>query len=214
MVNDRLAAGGPRVVRLAVANLANNLAADAAFTAAYQATIPGYRTGQFYGPIGASTSTRSFSANQLRVVPFRVRSSQLFDRISIETTTAGGAGTLYRLGVFASHTDGFPGAVLLDAGTVAGDAAPAPQTITISLTLTPGVYWLGVAAQSVAGSPVLRGLSGGDTSGVNLAQPQSGVHTGVTTSFLFTAAGAFTSLATVVPGDRSALGPVILLRAG
>jgi hypothetical protein len=74
------------------------------------------------------------------------------DRIGTETTVAGTSGAVIRLGIHNSASDGRPGTLLLDAGTVDATVTPALLEKTISQQLTPGVYWLASAVQGGAGT--------------------------------------------------------------
>ena len=182
---------------------------------AQAAVVPGgYLSGQYYGPVGSSNATRSYTADgQLRIVPYYVRSAATFDRFAIETTAAGSAGTAYRLGIWNHDaTRGLPGTLLLDAGTVVGDAAAGAQAKTISQALTVGWVWLGVAVQSFGGSPIVRGVQNGISPFMDLTQ-SSGTSMNGTASLLYTGkTGAFGTLASDTPAT-STVGPAIALRA-
>ena len=185
-------------------------AAQTALSGVFEALAPGHAAGQYYGPNGSVTATRSYGANELRLTPYRVRSSQTFDRFAIEVTTAGGAGTVFRLGIWNHNSaTGRPGTLLLDAGTVAGDSAAGVEK-TISQLLSPGWYWLGSAAQVHSGSPVLRAYAGGDP------LIASAVATGTSLplcSYVVTGiSGAFATLVGAGFGT-STVAPVHLLRA-
>lgn len=82
-----------------------------------------------------------------RAHPWIVRRSVTLVRIGVEITTAGEAGSLVRLGVYADNGSAYPGALLFDAGTVSGATVAFPE-ITISQTLSPGIYWVAAANQS------------------------------------------------------------------
>jgi hypothetical protein len=107
-------------------------------------------SGQYYHPVSAGSSgTSSTLANgSLRVAPFFVPNSVTLSRIGAEITSAGDAGCKLRLGIYADDGTGYPGALVLDAGTIAGDSV-AVQEITISQALSPGLYWIGGAVQLV-----------------------------------------------------------------
>jgi hypothetical protein len=93
-------------------------------------------------------STAALSRDIIRLTPFIVSENESFDRISMEISGAGTAGSLVRLGIYNS-SGGYPTTNLLNAGTILGDSAT-NQTITISQALTPGVYWLAYIHNSVA----------------------------------------------------------------
>lgn len=194
-----------------VTEAAARAAADLLLTPARQ----GYRTGSWYGPSGQA-STRTFGSGDLRCVPYLVRSAASFDRIQIEVTTAGTGSTVFRMGIWNNNpATGHPGTLVADYGTIDGTAAPAIQPITISpaQSLAAGWYWLGVAAQDVTGSPVLRGLIHGIDGFDDQNSAMGGVAANSNNIFYTGITGAFGTLAATAPGGQSNTGPAIILRA-
>ena len=116
---------------------------------------PRFAPGLYYGPEGAR-SVVTTTAGTLTAVPFWVPVAQAFDRIGTEVTVAGAASSVVRLGVYADNGSGLPGALLFEAGTVAGDSTGAKE-IKISRTLSAGLYWLGLVGQR--GTPQVRAVS-------------------------------------------------------
>lgn len=115
-------------------------------------------TGYYMTPEG-TRGTGLLIANQEWAIPIKIGRDCSVDRIAVEVTTVGAAGSVIRLGVRDSTTDNRPGALLLDAGTVAGDAvAVAEIALGSPLRLRkPGTYWLTAAAQNVSGTaPTIR----------------------------------------------------------
>lgn len=112
------------------------------------------------GFIPTSTAgTAAISTNRVFFEPFIVTSPITIDRIAVEVTTASGAATVARLGIYNDSGLINPGSLVIDAGTVALDpgSVPAIQAATISQTLQPGRY-LGVIVAS--GAATLRTLNG------------------------------------------------------
>lgn len=170
----------------------------------------GYVAGAYYTAPGAATSTRLFSNNDERLIPFRVRSAQAFDRIAVEVSTAGGSGSLFRLGIKNHNTStGRPGTVVVDAGTVAGDSLGLKEA-TISQTLQPGWYWLSAVAQAASGSPTLRGFSGGLDP---LDTASSGTSAGLSNNLLVTGVSGALGDSSAATFALSSTAPVIMLRA-
>jgi hypothetical protein len=96
--------------------------------------------------------------NQMYAHPMEVWSAAL-DRIFVEVTSPGSAGSVMRLGIYAPNaTTGLPDALLVDAGTIDGTSATAQEkTIAIS-SLVPGqIVWVAAVAQVAA--PTVRALS-------------------------------------------------------
>lgn len=154
-------------------------------------TIPGgggasfytwaYRSQAWYSTPAGSSGTSTLANLDANLQPFFVPVTTTFDRICTEITT-GVASALVRLAIYNSHTDGLPGTVLLDAGTVSAGAA-AFVSATISQSLSPGLYWLAVMGQTGNSSaPALRTAS---FTGVQpgfcglAANPNSGADAGV-----------------------------------
>lgn len=91
-----------------------------------------------FGVSGAGISTYN-SANRLYAVAFFVPVSQSFDRICcyVSQTAVGNA----RIGIYADDGTVYPGALILDAGTVSL-ATTGSKEIVIDETLAAGLYWL------------------------------------------------------------------------
>ena len=118
-------------------------------------------SGRYYYAICPGGSSASTTANQtLRLAPWIVERDVTIVRIGAEVSTVGEAGSVIRLGIYADAGGLYPGALVLDAGTIAGDSATI-QEITISQALTRGVYWVGGVAQSAPSTqPTVRMASG------------------------------------------------------
>lgn len=93
----------------------------------------------------------------LIVTPFILSSTKTIDEIVCEVTVAGTAGSVIRMGIYSDNGNVFPGALLIDAGTVAGDTV-AVKTIVINQVMQPGLYWLAFFHNSFANITV-RALS-------------------------------------------------------
>lgn len=186
-----------------------------AISTAVEAIIPaGYVAGDLHGPAWVSLSTRTVAQGNLFLVPYFVRSTQTFDQIIVETTTAGTGSTVVRLGIWNHNTaTGKPGTLILDAGTINGTAAAGVKPATISQSLTAGWVWLGCVGQTVTGSPAVRGFINGINSGM-LPHTSIGAGSIPTNSLLVT--GITGPLSTLV-GSTFAIGntsaPLIQLRA-
>lgn len=110
------------------------------------------------GPSNGTTSS-SVANNSLRVVPWLVTASVTVVRLGIEVTAAGQASSTFRLGIYSDNGFCRPGALLVEAGSLATDAIGTPEA-TLSQALTPGLYWVGGAQQGAGSSlPTLRTLS-------------------------------------------------------
>lgn len=185
----------------------------------------GYKTGQFYGVKGSTSSTRAYTNNRGFLAPMWIRGPITFDRFCMEVVTAGGAGTVFRGGVWATGTDGLPGALIYDVGA-SGSASSvlgnglvdgtnvSGQTVTISLAFTaPQLVWVGAVMQSGSGTPVIRAVLGGGDSGF-VPDASSGAAMGIANSVYYDSlSGALASLVGTT-ATYSQTAPAIALRAG
>lgn len=116
-----------------------------------------YKTGWYYQTNQAASGDSTVAPVQDRVIfhAFPVGEALTIDRITCGVSTSGSAGSVVRLGIYAS-TDGLPSTLVLDAGTVAGDGVAGYREITVSQALAAGtLYWIAVVWQ-VAAPGVLR----------------------------------------------------------
>jgi hypothetical protein len=146
--------------------------------------IPGVTATNTNGALGTGTC---------RAIPFYVPNLVTISRIGAECTSAGDAGSKYRLGIWNDDGTGRPGTLLIDAGTIAGDSATV-QEIVISQSVAPGLYWASGTVQVVtvtqptmrinATGPIILGDYGTSTPSANMqvfARTMSG-QTGALTS--------------------------------
>jgi len=125
------------------------------------------RTGQFLRPFPVySLSNMTIVADTIYAIPFVVARALTIDRLGVDIMTAAAAGKVARLGIYLDGTNLYPGALLLDAGTVTVDATGS-RTITVSQALTKGLYWLGFVSDGAPGAtkgyapPSILGQYGG-----------------------------------------------------
>lgn len=104
----------------------------------------GYVTGERYVPfmcVGQG-GTKAWGANQILYAPFFCIKTQSFDQMQIYST--GAVGGQIRLAIYKGDgVGGKPGTLLVDAGT-ATSTTSGNKNITISQTLTRGLYWTAV----------------------------------------------------------------------
>jgi lysophospholipase L1-like esterase len=120
--------------------------------------LPVPSSGQYFYPVSPNNQTtgNSLGNASLRVAPWLLTKPLALSRLCAEVTTAGDVGSKFRLGIYADNGNGLPGSLVLDGGQVAGDSATV-QELTVSVTLAPGLYWIGGALQSVTTTqPVIR----------------------------------------------------------
>ena len=122
------------------------------------------RSGAYYAttPHSALSTTSTLGNGTGRFSPWFVPRTTAFATIGAEITSAGDAGSVLRLGIYADDGTGYPGALALDAGTIAGDSV-AVQEVTVAFTLTPGLYWVGGVVQGVTTTqPTVRTIAQGN----------------------------------------------------
>ena len=135
-----------------------DLAQDSAFSSRYQSALYKFKSGYYYhSPSQQPDGTIAHGVGDLIAAPFPVHSTMTFDRIGLEVTTSAASGVV-RLGIYGD-SDGIPGSLILDAGTVDASTTGAKE-ITISQQLTPGMYYLAAVGQ-VSSGIVVRARSGG-----------------------------------------------------
>lgn len=112
--------------------------------------LPNVASGSYFFPASqnGSTTSATLGVGTLRLTSWYVSKTISLAGLSVDVTAAGEAGSLFRIGVYADTGTALPGALVLDAGTVAVSAI-AKVEATMSLTLAPGVYWIGGAVQNV-----------------------------------------------------------------
>jgi len=141
-------------------------------------------------------------------VPFYVPETTTFTRISARVSTAV-TGSTYRLGIYSSDTDDIPSTLVLDAGTISGNATGS-LAITISQSLSPGLYWLAGAAQGTAGIGIRSLIAGTFSNYVPNGTVSGGVAANPTTSWSVSSiTGALPS--TVSSPSLDTAGPLIHL---
>jgi hypothetical protein len=135
------------------------------------ATPPPLTSGHYYFPLSGSTTGTSAALGNgvLRLAPVMIYTAVSITRLAGEVTVVGDAGSKLRLGIYADNGSTYPGALVLDAGVIAGDSATV-QELTISQSLAPGLYWFGGAVQivtttqptvRVCNAPPIVAISGG-----------------------------------------------------
>mgnify|MGYP002737179692 CR=1 FL=1 len=108
---------------------------------------------------GAATTTLVMTESRMVALPFFVPNGRSIDRIAVNVSTAGGTGSVIRLGIYAD-SNGVPGSLILDAGTI-DSSSTGTKEITISATkLTGGRVWLAACQQGAAAtSATLRAVN-------------------------------------------------------
>lgn len=112
-----------------------------------QPALPMVSTHYYTAP--ASNSSVTASLNLAYYLPLVVVETTKFDRIAIRTASSFSGSGVVRLGIY-NDSGGQPSTLVLDAGTVATSASNTAYEITISQTLSAGIYWLAFVSQTNA----------------------------------------------------------------
>jgi hypothetical protein len=176
---NRVPAGGAAGQVLTKASETDYDAAWRGYNAIFPTT--GLISGRFYGNIYQMLSqTRGMTLDLLEAHPFVVPVQTTFDRIAIHVVN-GQTSSVVRLGIYSHNaTLDYPGALVLDAGTVSATSGGF-RSITISETLSPGIYWLAAVHQEGTTAPNIRGQARSwvpfslmnDFYGIDNADPQN-----------------------------------------
>jgi hypothetical protein len=114
-------------------------------------------SGYWYGCRIQLATSVNVTIGVLYLLPFVVQRKFTATAIAAYVTTALASSTV-RLGIYGTTVAGKPTALLHDAGTVSAATTGVKTAALATLALTPGVWWLAVAHQGVAGTLDLRGI--------------------------------------------------------
>lgn len=125
------------------------------------AQVPFFRDSKIYvTPVcvnsGSSIGTLTLTSNVLYQVPIVVPWARTFTKIALQIQTAA-AGKSVRLGIYNVASDGGPGTLVVDGGTVSV-AGTGIVTVTINQALNPGPYLIAFVSD---GSPTIRAYASG-----------------------------------------------------
>jgi hypothetical protein len=176
------------------------------FDTLYGCQVYTFASGLYYTVLSSpSDGATAFTQNNIFGTYFPVSVTTTFDRIGIEVTAAIASSTV-RLGIFRC-VGGVPTTRVLDAGTIDSSTTGAKE-ITISQSLTPGLYILVACPQGGASSPTLRSRTGG----YGIPPPQTSIANQNNTGFNISGvSGAFASSYSF--GISQTSSPKVYLRA-
>jgi hypothetical protein len=110
-----------------------------------------HKAGYYYQTTNAASGgyAVTFGNNTLRTSPVTITGVVNVTEIGVQIQTAGNAGSTIRMGIYADN-GGRPGALIVDGGTVPGDAVSTFAKVTINVTLVQGTYWFAAVCQNSA----------------------------------------------------------------
>ena len=145
-------------------------------------------------------------------LPLIVREQMLVDQIGISLTTAQ-SGAKCRLAVYYG-VDGQPGYLRSDLGELDLSSGSGLKTVSTSMTMTPGLYFLAGIFNSPTTQPTVKRVSGAHFGAISFGG--GGDITGGTPGRYWSAAsqtyGAYPSAAPPVVGDSGTAGVAIFVR--
>lgn len=107
--------------------------------------------------IGGLTTTNTWGSGNNRTTQWDVPNAVNLVRVGLEVTSAGSAGCVVRVGVYADDGFGRPGALVKDCGTIAADAIGVVYSAVVNQALPAGRYHIGGTLQGApATQPTIR----------------------------------------------------------
>jgi hypothetical protein len=120
----------------------------------------GLGAGGYAKTYGVGVGTTVLTANAVIAVPIVIPRIGTATSINIRVTSAGAAGSVIRLGLYADTGAFNPRSLIADGGTVDGTTTGL-KTATISVPVKPGIYWLVAVGQGApATQPTVNSLTG------------------------------------------------------
>jgi hypothetical protein len=157
--------------RLAVGTNGQVLTADSSTATGLKWATPASSTTNFYVPTGrsfyvkqsiASVTTVTATEDVTYFSPVYLPACTL-DRIGANSANTFSGSSTVRLGIYNNGTNNLPTTVLLDAGTLNFTNPGDNLEITISQTISAGIYWLAFNSQTAASTNAYLGANGSTT---------------------------------------------------
>ena len=124
------------------------------------------KVGRYYGPLPWSSTTAALTVDLMHLTPIAIRRACTLDRIACAHVSAV-ASSVARLGIYSDDGTGWPGNLLLDAGTVVTSSGSGPKEIAISQAVSGGLYWTAFVSQGGASGPTFKTASGSNYGWLN-----------------------------------------------
>ena len=172
-----------------------------------------WTTGDYERAVWGTTgvSALAMTLNRMYASAIYVPRGASIDRVAIEVTIAGSAGSVVRMGLYSNGTNAV-GDLLFDAGTVDTETSTGYKEITVSWTnLTGDIYWIVAVAQVAA--PTVRGVSSNTHLG-GFGPYNLGLNNAPDRWQVFQSASVSGALPSTFTTNTATLGPIMLVRVG
>ena len=143
--------------------------------------LPGLIANTWYSArqvYGGDLTPASMAADRLQCVPIFIPKATTLTEMGVYRAGGTTASATARLGLYTSTSEGIPGTLVLDAGTVSVSTTGAKTITGLSQALSAGWYWAAVCAGSWTGTLTLTGFD----SASGIYRPVHGDATGPFTS--------------------------------
>lgn len=121
------------------------------------------------GAVGSGSYNDQDTSGRLNIFPWIHEYGGEIDAFMINCTTAGGGGTILRMGLYRVGSDGNPAGLIVESGSISVSSTGVKTSTFTAFVLPPGHYWL--ALLSTATTALYVGTTG--TAGSVLRGPQS-----------------------------------------
>jgi hypothetical protein len=112
-----------------------------------------FTAGRYYLPPGSlNASAVALSADTIYAGVFEVGHTWSPDQIGLRVQSNSGTATHLRFAIFAADSEGKPGALVAESASTAIVTPPDNTVASITATLTPGIYYIGVVANGTVTS--------------------------------------------------------------
>jgi hypothetical protein len=120
----------------------------------------GFASSRYYTiPITSAYTNFQVAANKLYAIPVQIPCGITIERLSTYINTIGSTGASCEYGIYGGNGAGLPGALILDAGSIAATSLGSAEKIGLNQQVGPGLYFLVVGCNSVMTEPQLNASS-------------------------------------------------------
>jgi hypothetical protein len=170
--------------------------------------------GQHYYPISPASASTSPSngTNTMKIAPCYLQAQTLI-AVGGEITVIGDVGSKVRVGIYADNGNGYPGALILDAGQLAGDVVAVSELAVGPLAIPAGWYWLGGVVQLVVTTtPTIRTIAAPALPASWVFPLGTGIPTAGSTTGCYSIGGFSAALPATFPGGAGVGGTTTVPR--